>query len=121
MLPLPSHVAATQEFPCPTIIKELLAFLGMVNFYRRFLPSIACTLRPLPDETLLCFGFAETRSTFKDVYEVSVIDWWGVKHLLEVVAVPWNLRTRFLQTYMPLTEELHQTGEDTDICIGVDH
>ncbi len=47
VLPLPSHVAAIQDFPRPTIIKELQAFLGMVNFYRRFLPSIARTLRPL--------------------------------------------------------------------------
>ncbi len=38
-----------QEFPRPSIIKELQAFLGMVNFYRRFLPSIARTLRPLTD------------------------------------------------------------------------
>jgi hypothetical protein len=43
-LPLPSHVATIQDFPRPTIIKELKAFLGMVNFYRQFLPSIACTL-----------------------------------------------------------------------------
>jgi hypothetical protein len=31
VLPLPSHVAAIQDFPRPTIIKELQAFLGMVN------------------------------------------------------------------------------------------
>ncbi len=31
------------------LTKELQAFLGMVNFYRRFLPSIACKLRPLTD------------------------------------------------------------------------
>ncbi len=49
MLPLPSYLAAIQDFPRPTIIKELQAFLGMVNFYRRFLPSIARTLRPLTD------------------------------------------------------------------------
>ncbi len=49
VLPLPSHVAAIQEFPRPSIIKELQAFLGMVNFYMRFLPSIAHTLRPLTD------------------------------------------------------------------------
>jgi hypothetical protein len=48
VLPLPSHVATIQEFPRPTII-ELQAFLGIVNFLRRFLPSIACTLRPLTD------------------------------------------------------------------------
>jgi hypothetical protein len=50
MLLLPSHVATIQKFPRPTIIKELQAYLGMVNFYRRFLPSIACKLRQLKDE-----------------------------------------------------------------------
>jgi hypothetical protein len=49
VLPLPSHMADIQEFPRPTIIKELQAFLDMVNFYRRFLPSIARTLWPLTD------------------------------------------------------------------------
>jgi hypothetical protein len=50
VLPLPSHVSAIQDFPCPTIIKELKPLLGMVNFYRRFLASIARTLQPLTDE-----------------------------------------------------------------------
>jgi hypothetical protein len=49
VLPLPSHVATIQEFPRPTIIKELQAFLRMVNFYKRFLPCIASTLWPLTD------------------------------------------------------------------------
>ncbi len=49
VLPLLSHVAAIQDFPRPTIIKELQAFLGMVNFYRQLLPIIARTLRPLTD------------------------------------------------------------------------
>jgi hypothetical protein len=49
VLPLPSYVAPIQDFSRPTIIKELQTFLGMVSFYRRFLPSIACTLRPLTD------------------------------------------------------------------------
>jgi len=50
VLPLPAHVAAIQDFPRPSTVKELQAFLGMVNFYRRFLPGVACTLRPLTDE-----------------------------------------------------------------------
>ncbi len=33
----------------PADIKALQRFLGMVNFYRRFLPSIARTLQPLTD------------------------------------------------------------------------
>ncbi len=43
VLSLPSHVAVIQEFPPPSLIKALQAFLGMVNFYSRFLPSIAST------------------------------------------------------------------------------
>jgi hypothetical protein len=49
VLPLPSHAATIQDFPRPTIIKELQAFLGIVNFYPRFLPNIARTLRLLTD------------------------------------------------------------------------
>ncbi len=35
--------------PEPTNIGELQAFLGTVNFYRRFLPAAARTLKPLTD------------------------------------------------------------------------
>jgi hypothetical protein len=35
--------------PPPQDVKQLQQFLGMVNFYRRFLPGIACTLQPLTD------------------------------------------------------------------------
>jgi hypothetical protein len=47
--PLPKHIEAVQDFAQPTDIKALQRFLGMVNFYRRFLPSIARTLQPLTD------------------------------------------------------------------------
>jgi len=47
--PLPQHVAAIQEFPPPQDIKQLQQFLGLVNFYLRFLPAIARTLKPLTD------------------------------------------------------------------------
>ena len=51
VLPLPFHVAAIQEFPCPSTVKELQSFLGMINFYRRFLPGVACNVPPpLTDE-----------------------------------------------------------------------
>jgi putative transposase len=35
------------KFPEPSHIKDLQAFLGHVNFYRKFLPAIASTLPPL--------------------------------------------------------------------------
>nr|VZI42160.1 unnamed protein product [Spirometra erinaceieuropaei] len=45
--PLPSKVAAIREFPPPTSKRQLQRFLGMVNFYRRFLPNCADIILPL--------------------------------------------------------------------------
>ena len=45
--PLIRHVAAIQEFSPPSDVPQLQRFLDMINFYRRFLPNIAKTLRPL--------------------------------------------------------------------------
>jgi hypothetical protein len=47
--PLQRHVQAISEFPSPQDVKQLQQFLGMVNFYRRFLPGIARMLQPLTD------------------------------------------------------------------------
>jgi hypothetical protein len=49
IVPLARHVTAIQEFPPPSDLKGLQRFLGMVNFYRQFLPSIAQVLQPLTD------------------------------------------------------------------------
>jgi cytoskeleton-associated protein 5 len=45
--PLPSRVEAIRSFPRPTTVKELQAFLGLFNFYYRFVPhaaAIVCLL-----------------------------------------------------------------------------
>jgi hypothetical protein len=42
-------VQAIQEFPAPQDKKQLQTFLGMVNFYRRFIPAVANILLPLTD------------------------------------------------------------------------
>jgi transposase InsO family protein len=47
--PLPDHVRAVEEYPPPTTIKELQAFLGIINFYRRFVPGAARILLPLTE------------------------------------------------------------------------
>jgi hypothetical protein len=47
--PLSSYVEAVEKRSSPSTIKELQVFLGLVNFYRRFLPSVAVILRPLTD------------------------------------------------------------------------
>ena len=42
-------VEAVQRFERLCTIKALQRFLGLVNFYRRFLPNIAATMHPLTD------------------------------------------------------------------------
>ncbi|GFY46260.1 uncharacterized protein TNIN_202931 [Trichonephila inaurata madagascariensis] len=39
--PLPDRIVDLQNFPVPKTARDLRRFLGMVNFYRRFLPSAA--------------------------------------------------------------------------------
>jgi hypothetical protein len=38
------------EHPQPTTVKELQGLLGIINFYRRFVPAVACILKPLTDQ-----------------------------------------------------------------------
>ena len=45
--PLPSKVKAIEDYPVPTTVKELQAFLGMVNYYHRFIPNAAAHMSPL--------------------------------------------------------------------------
>jgi len=40
---------AVEAFPPPSTVKELQQFLGLVNFYWRFLPRLAATLKLLTD------------------------------------------------------------------------
>ncbi|CAH8821755.1 unnamed protein product, partial [Trichobilharzia szidati] len=47
--PLPEKVQAIRDFPEPTSIKSLRTFLGMVSYYRRFVPQCAHILLPLTD------------------------------------------------------------------------
>ena len=49
--PLPEKVQAIQQFERPKTVKGLRRFLGMLNFYRRFLPHTARTQVPLHDLT----------------------------------------------------------------------
>ncbi len=47
--PLTKHVEVIQNFPRPIDKKHLQSFLGLVNFYRRFIPAAAQILLPLTD------------------------------------------------------------------------
>jgi len=45
--PLPEKVKAVQNFPLPVNTKDLRRFMGMVNFYHRFIPAAATLMAPL--------------------------------------------------------------------------
>ncbi len=48
--PLPGKVKTATNFPSPTSKRQLRRFLGMVNFYRRFIPG--CATLPVPLNSL---------------------------------------------------------------------
>ena len=50
-VPLESRVAAVNDFPAPTNKVGLQRFLGMINYYHRFIPRLADKLHPLYDAT----------------------------------------------------------------------
>ena len=52
--PLPNKVQAIKEIPRPSNIKQLLRFLGAVNFYRACIPHAAEIQQPLYDLTADC-------------------------------------------------------------------
>ena len=45
--PIPKKIEAIQDFPQPKTMKRLRRFLGMINFYKRFIPICAKTIHPL--------------------------------------------------------------------------
>ena len=45
--PLQERVMAIREFPIPSSVCKLHEFLGLVNFYHRFIPNCASILEPL--------------------------------------------------------------------------
>lgn len=51
ILPLHDKVQAVREFPTPTSIKQAQSFLGLANFYRRFIPNFSKIAAPLTQFT----------------------------------------------------------------------
>ena len=47
--PLPDRVEAILNLPPPTSLRKLRELLGLINFYRRFIPRCADILQPLTD------------------------------------------------------------------------
>ncbi|KII66733.1 Transposon Ty3-I Gag-Pol polyprotein [Thelohanellus kitauei] len=69
--PLPSKVDHTPKFALPTSIKRLQTFIGMVNFYRRFIPNSAQIMQALYNFIDQCSRLLEwNRLVLKDFSEI---------------------------------------------------
>ena len=47
--PQESKTSAIQEIPIPSSKKRMRSFLGMISFYRKFIPNAAALSSPLSD------------------------------------------------------------------------
>ena len=47
IMPLQSNLEAVRDAPSPTNVSELKALLGMVNYYRSFLPNLSTVMEAL--------------------------------------------------------------------------
>lgn len=64
--PVAAKVEVIQDAPAPKNVSQLRAFLGMLNYYHRFLPDIATVLEPLHkllrQETTWCWKTEQQRA-----------------------------------------------------------
>lgn len=63
--PVPEKVAAIKDWPIPKNVKEVQSFLGLANFYRRFVPGFAEKARPLTNLTRKDCQFTWSNGTQK--------------------------------------------------------
>ena len=62
--PSKAKVEAVKEAPAPTTVTELRAFLGLIDYYHKFLPNLSTVLALL--HALLCKGAVRTWSKAQD-------------------------------------------------------
>jgi hypothetical protein len=73
--PTADHATKIKNCPPPQDIKQLQRFLGMVNFYRRFMPKCAQILKPLTD---LLKGGAKTLEwtvSAQEAFQMQKVSW----------------------------------------------
>ena len=74
--PLPTKISAIQDFPTPTSIKHLPRFIGMINFYGRFIPHCSTILQPLTNislETDALYAFNAAKTALVNFTKLSYI------------------------------------------------
>src|ERR1700679_1537213 len=65
--PDPAKVAAIENLPTPETVKQLRSFIGMVGFYKKFVPKLSHKAKPLQD--LICTG--KVKSNWGPVHDLA--------------------------------------------------
>ena len=97
----PEKTRAVKEFPIPTKLKELQAFLGLAGYYRRLIPEYSKIAKPLSSITSSKVEFtwtAEQQNAFDTLKEA--------------------LTTAPLLIYPDFTKEFVVTTDASDVAIG---
>jgi hypothetical protein len=91
--PLPSRVSAIAEFLRPSNVRQLQAFLGLVNFYRKFIPAasrlillLTRALRGSPrgDQPLL---WSAEMAAAEAARQALLLRFWSIQSM--VLSFPW--------------------------------
>lgn len=66
--PKTERIAAISDFPQPTSVRQAQRFVGMINFYRRFVPKLAQIIAPI-DSHIATFKSARSkRANTKEIF-----------------------------------------------------
>ncbi|XP_037528670.1 uncharacterized protein LOC119405916 [Rhipicephalus sanguineus] len=90
--PHPDKVKAVEQFPQPNNKRQLREFLGLVNYYRRFIPQCATILQPL--HLLLSTHEGAAKDT-KDALKAALMASEEHSWVEALPIVLWGIRTAF--------------------------
>ena len=100
--PLPEQIEAIHQFPQPQNAKALSEFIGMVNFYHRFVPHAATLMNPL-------HGLANAKGQEFQ---------WTPQHRSAFAATKEALSIAVLLVYPSPTATTCLTTDASDLAIG---
>lgn len=104
--PLPNKVKAIADFPQPRYIQELQRFLGMVNFYRHFIPNAAA------NQAILQQFLAKPKKKDKSAIP------WTPEASLAFDKCKTDLANATLLTHPSITAQLCLTTDASDVAMG---
>eukprot|EP00794_Sanderia_malayensis_P004444 gene4444-biopygen3615 len=101
LLPDPDKLEAVKSFPTPTSVKSIRSFLGLCNYYRRFVQNFAKIVSPL------------NRLTHKDVtFE------WSPECAAAFQEIKHRLCSRPILAYPDFTQPFHLYTDASQFALG---